>query len=188
MSTHVRLASDRKEHLGVAPRQVCNRHKLTFLPEQGVRKRGNVAHMDAGTDHARHPFGPRQEPPAPASPTGAKMIAASSGCRGARPNRRPRPRPARGRSRCASSSPGRVKAKTSPALPARDLRDDVRRCAEAVNSRPPALARHLQRRQPIRPAQSSGAVRLFVVRLESGRRSARRRPRASRSRRHACSR
>ncbi len=45
----------------------------------------------------------------------------------------------------AAASPGRVKAKTPPALVAGDLRHDVRRGAEAVEAELPRVAGHAQR-------------------------------------------
>ena len=75
------------------------------------------------------------------APTGAKMIAASSAL-GRRLVRAPaHAAPSERANACASTSPGRVNAKTS--RPWRgDLRDDVRRRAEAVEAEPLRVARH----------------------------------------------
>ena len=79
------------------------------------------------------------------APTGAKMIAASSGSGGVSSDEPAQSAPRERANAWPCSSPARVKAKTLPSLVLRDLGDDVRGGAEAVQSEPLGVARHPQR-------------------------------------------
>jgi hypothetical protein len=78
-------------------------------------------------------------------PTGAKISAASSS-NGAGASLSPaHAAPSERAKACACMSPLRVNAAISRPSMTRDLRDDVRRRAEAVDADAPGLARHAQR-------------------------------------------
>ena len=125
--------------------------------------------MDAGADHDAALAAPPASAAGTSAPTGAKMIAASSGSGGALVGvagphraelagellRRGVARPREG--------------EDPPALVARHLGHDVRRGAEAVDAEP--LARRppcRSARYPISPAQSSGAASTSPERRGSG--------------------
>ena len=109
-----------------------------------VRERGDVAHVDAGADH--RPARPSARSAAGTSaPTGAKMIAASSGSGGGSSEPPAQTAPSSRANACAAVVAGAGEREHLPALPARDLGDDVGGGAEAVEAEPPRLARHAQR-------------------------------------------
>ena len=86
------------------------------------------------------------------SPAGAKMIAASSGS-GAGPVESPaHSAPSDSASSRAPGVAGAHEREHAPALVRRDLADDVRRRAEAVQPEPRAVARHPQRPEADQPA------------------------------------
>ena len=87
------------------------------------------------------PFATAASAAGTSSPTGAKMIAASSSS-GAGPSRVARPLGAElARERLGLLVAGAREREDAPALVARDLRDDVRARAEAVEAEPLGVAR-----------------------------------------------
>ena len=92
------------------------------------------------------------------APTGANRIAASSGSGGASPDACADAQPsARAKSR-ARSVAGPGEGVNAPALPGRDLGEDVGGGAEAVEAERLPLPASLSARQPISPAHSKGAA------------------------------
>src|SRR6266849_6688063 len=81
------------------------------------------------------------------------MMAASSGGSGSWPDAPAHTAPSRRAKSCAAVSPGSREGIDRPALPARDLGDDVPGCAEAIDAEPLRAARHHQRP----PADQAGA-------------------------------
>ena len=79
------------------------------------------------------------------APTGAKIRAASSAAGGAESEPPAHAQPSARAKACPASSCGRVNAKISRPLRDRDLRDQVRRRAEAVESDARGVAGHAQR-------------------------------------------
>ena len=159
-------------------RQVRDRPDGALLPEEVVRERRDVAHVDAGADDACRPCRRARSAAGTSSPTGAKMIAASSGSGGRSSEPPAQTAPSSRANVLAAASPGRVKAKTRRPCAARDLRHDVRRRAEAVEPEALRVAGHAgargsrsgRRRAAARPAS------VGIARRESGSSSARRRP------------
>src|SRR5438067_13297694 len=100
-----------QELLAVPPGEVCHRADLPFLPQEVIRKRRDVAHVDAGTHH--HPPGSSALSAAGTSaPTGAKIKAASSASGGVVSESPAHSAPRLRANCCFLVSPGEVKAKT----------------------------------------------------------------------------
>ena len=147
------------------PRQVGDRHDLPLFPEQPVRKARDVAHVDAGADHAaalahrlqrrRHQRADRRKDDGGVERLRRRFVGAAGpvahrGCRAKAGRRRRR---------------ARTKADTSRPCQRRHLGDDVGGGAEAVEAEPPAVAgdprasasRSGRRRAAARVATSSPA-------------------------------
>ncbi len=138
------LWRQRQKRLGIAAREVRHRDDLTLPPEDFVRERRDVAHVDAGAYDpaalADSPQGQRNEIAGRreqdrsvefhgrrffggACPHGAQLA-----CEGLR-----------------DAVAGAREGEHLPALPHRNLRDDVRRGAKAIETQTPRLAGPHQR-------------------------------------------
>jgi LTXXQ motif family protein len=142
-----RLRHDCKEFLAVLPGQISDRFKFPLLPENAVRKTWNIAHVNSGADDAasfadraqrrRDKHSDRCIDYGAVERLGWRVIGTSH--------------PAcaklfreflRGDVACPGES------EHLAALPARDLRDDVRGGTKAVESNIFAVSSHLQRAPP----------------------------------------
>ena len=151
------LGREREELDAVPSRQVGDRD-AAVAPPTGSRRESSEC-RSCGC--RRRPRARPCEPPAAAAgtrpPTGAKMIAASSGSGGVSSDPPAQPAPRLRAKRLAGRSPGRVKANTSRPCQQRHLGDDVGRGAKAVEPQRWASPAITSDRQPISPAHSSGA-------------------------------
>ena len=168
---------------GILAGQVGHRDHLAFFPQQPIRKRRDVAHVDAGADDTttladrgrcrRHQRTDRREQ------DGGIEGLGQQGCRAAGPYRAQRPGVSLGR---AVAGP-REGVDVAP-LPATDLSDDVSCRAEAIEPDPPTFACEPERP----PADQAGAQQRrgshgIIESGRAGRRRPRRRPHGSQSRR-----
>ena len=141
-----------KNSMRILARQIGDRDDLPFLPQQAIGKARDVAHVDAARRPRGRPCAPPAAPPAQARPTGAKMIAQSSGSGGGSSEPPAQPAPSLRAKSCAGDIARPREGENVAALPAGDLRDDVRGGAEAVEAELSPLARD-------RAANASRSVR-----------------------------
>ena len=130
-----------KELIPVLPRQIGHRHDLPFVPQVGIGKRRNIAHMDARADNA------------PALAQGLQRVGDQSADRSkddrcvkwniraligsARPNGPKFPR----ETLCGHITGAREGIDLTP-LPHRDLDQDMGRCAKTVEPQTLRVARN----------------------------------------------
>src|ERR1700737_3774669 len=137
------LWRDLEELLAVTPRQVGNRPDLPFHPQEGMRKRGDVAHVDAGThdnpawiqgfERGRHqrPNGSEDQGGIEGLWRRTRGVASPFG-------------PKASREPLLLGIARRRKGENAPALKTGDLRDDVRGVAEAIEPDALSIARQPQ--------------------------------------------
>src|SRR5205085_492588 len=144
MRAHRHARREREELLAVAARQVRDRPHDPLLPKQLVGERRDVAHVDARahdrpslgkrTERRRHERADRSEDDRRVELLGRLLV---------RPSR-PLAAELEREAACVFVA-GADEAEQAPALVTRDLGDDVRRHAEAVEAEPLAVARQPQR-------------------------------------------
>ena len=142
----------------VGAREVGHRAQHALAPEDLVGEGRGCRSCGCPRRRRRRRGPPRAAPPARARPTGAKMIAASSSS-GAGPSASPaHSHPSSQREGLRGVVVGAGEGEDAPALVARDLADDVRAGAEAVEPEALRVAGHPQRAVADEPAHSSGAA------------------------------
>src|SRR5882762_4891618 len=98
-----------EEFLGVAPREIRYAAYHPLFPEQPVRKRRDVAHVDP-PQTTTPAFRTARSACGTSAPTGAKRIAASRGAGGSSSDEPAHTAPSSSARCCASRSPGEVNA------------------------------------------------------------------------------